>query len=144
MSISSKGKYALKLLLDLAVYGVEKPVTIKDIAKRQNISEKYLEQIVTTLRVAGYVKSMRGSNGGYMLAMKPEDYTVAMILKVTEGRISPMSCVGVNAKSCENRTSCVTVRIWEKLDTAINNVLEGVTLLEMKEWQNELIDDYVI
>lgn len=144
MSISSKGKYALKLLLDLAIYGVEKPVTIKDIAKRQDISEKYLEQIVTTLRVAGYVKGIRGSNGGYMLTMKPEKYTVAMILKATEGSISPMSCVGDDASSCENRASCVTIRIWERLDTAISDVLEGITLLDMKEWQNELIDNYVI
>lgn len=144
MGISSKGEYALKLLLDLAVYGLEKPVTIKDIAKRQNISEKYLEQIVTILRVAGYVKGMRGSNGGYMLTRKPEEYTVAMILKVTEGSISPMRCVGVDPSSCENRALCVTIKIWERLDTAISDVLERITLLDMKEWLNELIDNYAI
>lgn len=144
MSISSKGKNALKLLLDLAIYGIDKPVTIKDIAKRQDISEKYLEQIVTTLRVAGLVKGIRGSNGGYMLTMKPEKYTVAMILKATEGSISPLTNAGFEGNNYDNCSECVTTRIWEKLDTAINEVLEGITLQDMKEWQEELVDNYVI
>ncbi len=144
MNVSSKGKNALKLLLDLAVYGIEKPVAIRDIARRQDISEKYLEQIVTTLRVTGYVKSIRGSNGGYMLAMKPEEYTVGMILKATEGSIYPMRCVEVDVVSCENSTSYVLSILWERLDKAISDVLEGITLLDLLEWQNELIDNYVI
>lgn len=140
MNISKKSKYALKMLLDLSIYGREKPVSIKDIAKRQEISEKYLEQIVSMLRIAGYVKSLRGSSGGYMLTMLPKEYTVAMILKITEGDISSAGDEG----EIFEKDSCVTARIWEKLDIAINNVLENITLEDIQEWQNELIDNYYI
>ncbi len=138
MYISSRGRYALKLLLDLAIHGKEKPVSIKDIAKRNEISEKYLEQIISRLYVAGFVQGKRGLNGGYTLIMKPESYTIGMILKATEGSISPTSCVGDNAIYCEGRSKCATVKVWEKLDNAISNVLEGITLLDVINWQTEL------
>lgn len=145
MRISTKGKNAIKLMLDLANYNHGKPVKLKDIAKRQDISEKYLEQIISILHKAALVKSIRGMNGGYLLNYLPEKYTVGKILKTVEGNMSPTDCVGENGMLCENKSTCVSFRLWEKLDSAINNVLEGITLADMLEWQNELlIDQYVI
>ena len=92
MRISTKGRYALRLMLDLAMEENGKPVSIKDIAGRQGISEKYLEQIISSLNKAGYVKSVRGAQGGYLLKMEPKDYTVGMILRVTEGSLAPVDC----------------------------------------------------
>ena len=145
MRISTKGKNAIKLMLDLATYNHGEPVKLKDIAKRQNISEKYLEQIVSTLHKAGLVKSIRGSQGGYILNYPPKRYTVGQILKAVEGDMSPTDCTSENGIQCENKETCVCFRLWEKLDTAINDVLEGITLEDMLEWQEELlIDQYVI
>ena len=93
MMISTKGRYALRLMLDLAMCGDEGYVPLKDIAERQSISIKYLEQIVSSLSHAGYVRSVRGTGGGYMLAKRPEDYTVGMILRLTEGSLAPVSCL---------------------------------------------------
>lgn len=145
MRISTKGQNAIKLMLDLATYSHGEPVRLKDIAGRQNISEKYLEQIAAMLHRAVLVKGIRGKHGGYMLNYPPAEYTVGCILKAVEGELSPADCVGKNGNQCENRDICVRFRLWEKLDTAINNVLEGITLADMLEWQNELlIDQYVI
>ena len=145
MRISTRGKNAIKLMLDLATYNHGEPVRLKNIAKRQNISEKYLEQIVAVLNKAALVKSIRGAHGGYVLNYPPEKYTVRRILKAVEGNLSPTDCVGENGTKCENKGGCVSYRLWEKLDTAINDVLEGITLADMLEWQNELlIDQYVI
>ncbi|MDE6433971.1 MAG: Rrf2 family transcriptional regulator [Lachnospiraceae bacterium] len=145
MRISTRGKNAIKLMLDLATYNHGEPVRLKDIAGRQNISEKYLEQIVAMLHRASLVKGIRGKHGGYMLNYQPEKYTVGQILKAVEGDLSPTDCVGENGTVCENKGTCVSFRLWEKLDTAINDVLEGITLADMLEWQNELlIDQYVI
>lgn len=145
MRISTKGKNAIKLMLDLGTYYNGKPVKLKDIAKRQNISDKYLEQIVALLHKAALVKSVRGAHGGYVLNYPPEQYTVGQILKAVEGDLSPADCVGENGTLCENKGICVSFRLWEKLDTAINDVLQGITLADMLEWQNELLaDQYVI
>ncbi len=145
MRISTRGKNAIKLMLDLATYHQGEPVRLKDIAKRQNISEKYLEQIVAALHKTGLVKSIRGAHGGYILAYPPEKYTAGQILKAVEGDLAPMDCVGENGSECENKGTCVSYRLWEKLDAAINDVLEGITLADMLDWQNELlIDQYVI
>ena len=145
MKISTKGKNAIKLMLDLATYNNGEPVSVKDIAKRQDISEKYLEQIISMLNRASLVKSVRGAHGGYVLNYPPEKYTVGKILRAVEGDMAPTDCVGENAISCENKSSCVSHRLWEKLDAAINEVLDGFTLADMVEWQSELQgDDYVI
>lgn len=145
MRISTRGKNAIKLMLDLATYNHGEPVRLKDIAKRQNISEKYLEQIVAVLHKATLVKSIRGAHGGYLLVFPPEKYTVGQILKAVEGDMSPTDCVGANGNVCENKGACASYRLWEKLDIAINDVLEGITLADMLEWQSELlIDQYVI
>lgn len=93
MQISTKGRYALRLMLDLAVHNTGELVKIKDISARENISEKYLEQIISSLKKAGYVKSLRGAQGGYMLAREPETYTVGTILRLTEGSMKPVACL---------------------------------------------------
>ena len=145
MKISTKGQNAIKLMLDLATYYQGEPVKVKDIARRQNISEKYLEQIISLLQKAGLVKSIRGAHGGYILRNSPEEYTVGQILKTAEGSMSPTDCVGERGTPCENRATCVSFRLWEKLDTAINDVLAGITLADMLDWQREILaDQYVI
>lgn len=145
MKISTKGRYAIKLMLDLATYYSGTPVKLKDVANRQGISEKYLEQIVSSLSKASLVKSVRGAHGGYLLNASPKNYTVRQILKVVEGNISPVDCVGENGIPCHKRGTCVSVRIWEKLNDAINNVLEDITLADLMNWQDEILtDQYVI
>lgn len=132
-------------MLDLAIYNNGEPVSVKDIAKRQGISEKYLEQIISMLNKASLVKSVRGAHGGYVLNYTPEKYTVGKILRAVEGDMSPTDCVGENGISCENKSTCASHRLWKKLDAAVNGVLDGITLADMVEWQNELQgDQYVI
>lgn len=145
MKISSKGKNAIKLMLDLATYNNGEPVSVKDIARRQGISEKYLEQIISMLNKASLVKSVRGAHGGYVLNYPPEKYTVGKILRAVEGDMAPTDCVGENGIPCENKSTCASHRLWEKLDAAVNEVLDGITLADMVEWQSELQgDSYVI
>ena len=144
MKISTKGRYALRLMLDLATYNTGEPVSIKDSAKRQQISEKYLEQIIALLNKAGFVRSIRGAQGGYMLKKEPKDYTVGMILRQTEGDLAPVSCVGDEGMECDRRAECVTVRIYEKINDAINGVVDSITLADLLEWQAEKVDQYTI
>lgn len=144
MKISTKGRYALRLMLDLAVYNTGEPISLKDVAKRQQISEKYLEQIISILNKAGFVRSIRGAQGGYMLKRAPEEYTVGMILRLTEGDLAPVSCIGEDSTDCERRESCVTLRIWEQLNEAISGVVDNITLADMVEWQLAKVDQYVI
>ena len=140
MRISTKGRNAIKLMLDLAIYNNGEPVRIKDIAGRQEISEKYLEQIVAVLNKAGLVKSLRGAKGGYLLSEPPESYTVGRILKTIEGCMTPVEDVGYE----ENPADRVSRIVWDKLEEAINGVLEGITLADLLEWYNELNIDYCI
>ena len=145
MRISAKGKYAIRFMLDLALNSEGTPLSIKDIAKRQNISVKYLEQIAAMLNKAYMIKSIRGFKGGYVLYGEPEDYTVAQILKITEGSLSPVDCIGENSFACEKKSICVTVRIWERLYHAINNELESITLRDLVDWSNDIDkNQYVI
>ena len=145
MKISTKGQNAIKLMVDLATYNHGEPVSVKDIAKRQDISEKYLEQIIGVLNKASLVKSIRGAHGGYVLNYPPEQYTVGKILRAVEGDMSPADCVGENGISCKNKSTCVSYRLWEKLNAAVSDVLDGITLEDMLEWQNELlVDQYII
>lgn len=144
MKISTKGRYALKLMLDLALYNTGEPIRIKDIARRQEISEKYLEQIISILNKAGYVRSVRGAQGGYLLKRNPKDYTVGDILRLTEGDLAPVSCVGENSMECGRKMICVTVRIWERINDAINGVVDNITLADLVEWQTQMVDQYSI
>ncbi|KIR02904.1 Iron-sulfur cluster regulator IscR [Lachnospiraceae bacterium TWA4] len=143
MKISTRGRYALRLMLDLALHNTENPVRIKDIAKRQEVSSKYLEQIVSTLNKAGYVRSMRGPQGGYFLAKRPEEYTVGMILRLTEGSFSPADCVE-NEEACDRYEKCTTVYVWQKIQEAVDNVVDNITLQDLVEIQLANNGDYVI
>lgn len=137
MKISTKGRYALRLMLDLAVAGGERPVSLKDIAHRQQISEKYLEQIISMLNKAGYVRSVRGSQGGYLLQETPSWYTVGMILRLTEGSLAPVSCVEEAAPGCGRRGDCVTLKVWERINDAVCQVVDNITLADLVSWQKE-------
>ena len=127
-------------MLDLATYNTGEPVRLKDIAKRQQISEKYLEQIISLLNKAGFVKSIRGPQGGYMLKNPPEQYTVGMILRQTEGSLTPVS---IDDETSYERQS-VTTRIWTKMEGAINEIVDGITLKDLVDWQMEQVGQYVI
>ena len=144
MKISTKGRYALRLMLDLAVYDTGEPVSLKDVAVRQNISEKYLEQIISILHRAGYVRSVRGAGGGYLLTKDPAEYTVGDILRLTEGDLTPVGCVGNNPEPCEREAMCVTVEIWQKIYDAISEVVDNITLEYLVNRFHEKGSDYVI
>lgn len=131
MKISTKGRYALRLMLDIALSPEDENVKIKDIAKRQNISDKYLEQIVTILSRAGFVKSVRGAAGGYKLTRKPEEYTVGMILRLSEGSLAPVACVEYEENDCDRFNTCATVEIWKRVNDAISGVVDSITLEEL-------------
>ncbi|HAB59863.1 MAG TPA: Rrf2 family transcriptional regulator [Lachnospiraceae bacterium] len=144
MKISTKGRYALRLMLDLALNDTGETIRIKDIAARQEISEKYLEQIIAVLNKAGFVKSVRGPQGGYRLARKPKDYTIGMILRLTEGSLAPVPCLDDDPNECNRQEDCVTIFIWEKLYEAINSVVDGFTLADLVELELAKADHYVI
>lgn len=144
MKISTKGRYALRLMLDLAVNDSGKPIRLKDAASRQEISEKYLEQIISILNKAGYVRSIRGPQGGYVLQKRPEEYTVGMILRLTEGSLAPVDCAEQEEPPCGRENGCVTRILWKKLNAAVNGVIDTVTLADLVEWQNAEADHYII
>ena len=130
MQISTKGRYALRLMLDLAVHNTGELVKIRD--------------IISSLKKAGYVKSLRGAQGGYMLAREPETYTVGTILRLTEGSMKPVACLEDEPNQCSRAGECVTLRLWKMLDEAIEGVLDKVTLQDLKDWYEEMGNDYVI
>ena len=115
MKISTKGRYALRMLLDLAEHQNEGYIALKDIAERQNISKKYLEQIVAIFNRSDILKTNRGYQGGYMLAKSPDKYSVGMILRLTEGSLAPVACLRQEPNECERSAECVTLPVWEGL-----------------------------
>jgi Rrf2 family protein len=135
MKISTRGRYALRLMLDLAIHQNDHQfVTIKSIAERQQLSEKYLEQIVTKLGRAGLVVSARGPQGGYKMSRDPGDYTVGEILRIMEGGLAPVS------ESHSNLPYCSTEEVWKRLAEAIDGVVDGVTLADLAKWQEDAKD----
>lgn len=144
MKISTKGRYALRLMLDLSINNTGEYITIKSISQRQEISDKYLEQIITQLSKAGFVKSTRGAQGGYRLAKGPEEYTVGSILRLIEGSLSPVACLD-DDDNCNRSPQCATQEVWIQLYDAINNVVDNITLADLVEKQMRLSgNDYVI
>ncbi len=133
MKLSTKGRYGVKAMVDLAIYYGGDPVSIKSISKRQNISEYYLEQLFSPLRKAGLIKSIRGAQGGYVLNKAPEDITVAQVMNVLEGPIEISDCV--DGSTCNNLDCCATRLLWEKIKYSIDSVMESVTL-------RDIVDDY--
>lgn len=144
MKISTKGRYALRLMIDLALNDGTKPVSLKDVANRQGISDKYLEQIISVLNKAGYVRSIRGAQGGYLLKKEPKEYTVGMILRLTEGSLAPVACIEDNQIVCERQDACVTSVVWKKINDAVNDVVDNITLQDLCDWQNEKNGQYII
>ena len=144
MKISTKGRYALRLMLDLAIYDTGAPVRIRDIGARQGISEKYLEQIISVLNKAGYVRSVRGPQGGYHLMKDPKQYTVGMILRLTEGSLAPVACLDDEVNTCERVEECVTLRLWQMLNQAVSDVVDQVTLADLVDWHEQKGANYVI
>lgn len=134
MKISTKGRYALRLMLDLALNNTGEYITIKTIAARQEISEKYLEQIISLLNRAGYVKSIRGAQGGYRLAKEPSEYTVGMILRLTEGSLYPIDCLEKDGE-CSRQGGCATREVWQELYEAICTVVDRITLQDLVDKQ---------
>ncbi|MBQ8447662.1 MAG: Rrf2 family transcriptional regulator [Clostridia bacterium] len=133
MKISTKGRYALRMLLDLAVNAQEGYIALRDVAERQNISKKYLEQIVPSLHKAEILVTTRGFQGGYKLAREPKDITVGEVLRLTEGNLAPVVCLETEKNSCKRAGECVTLHIWEGLQQVISDYLDGITLQDMIE-----------
>lgn len=145
MRISTKGRYALRMLLDLAEHNSDGFIALKDIAVRQNLSKKYLEQIVPTLNKPEIIQTSRGFQGGYKLAKAPCDYTVGEILRFTEGTLSPVSCLDYNPIQCERSGSCATLPVWQGLYKVINEYLDSITLQDILDWQcQRYSNDYSI
>ena len=139
MKISTKGRYALRLMLDLALHNTGEQISIKSIAARQDISEKYLEQIISLLHRAGFVKSYRGAQGGYRLAKDPGDYTVGMILRLTEGSLEPVNCIDEEENICKRSNLCVTREVWKELYEAISGVVDHITLQDLVDKQLNMV-----
>lgn len=132
MMISTKGRYALKVMIDLAKNSTGGFVSLKDVAARQDISMKYLEMIVAMLNRGDMLESHRGKAGGYRLLRKPSEYTVREILTLTEGTLAPVTCIG-RTEECDRAENCITLPLWQKLDSVIDGYLESVTLEDLIE-----------
>lgn len=131
MKISTKGRYAVRVMLDLSEHNTGEYIPLMDIAKRQEISEKYLESIVSVLSKNDFLISLRGKGGGYRLARKPEEYTVGSILKVIEGSLSPVACLEKTPNRCERAARCKTLKMWEGLDKLIDDYFENITIRDL-------------
>ena len=143
MLISTKGRYALRIMIDLAEHQTDAFISLREIAQRQEISEKYLESIIRMLVKARVVKSLRGKGGGYRLKKDPDQYTAGSILRLTEESLAPVSCLEANAEACPRAGSCRTLTLWQGLDKVIDEYLESVTIADLME-QGAAGDDYVI
>ncbi len=128
MKISTKGRYALRLLIDLSLNQADGFIALKDVAQRQNISKKYLEQIVPSLTTGGVLKTSRGFQGGYRLNKDPSEVTASEVLRLTEGGLSPVTCLENGENECPRCNDCLTLPVWQGLERAINGYLDGVTL----------------
>lgn len=124
-------------MIDLALNDQDRLVRIKEVAERQKVSDKYLEQIVSILNKAGYVRSIRGPQGGYRLAKKPEAYLVGDILRLTEGSLAPVACLDTDINECERQNECATLELWKRMDEAIKSVVDHITLADLVQWQLE-------
>ena len=131
MIVSTKGRYALRVMLCLAQRGGGEYIPLKEIAETEEISQKYLESIMAILSKAGFLDAVHGKGGGYRLNRKPEEYTVGSILKLTEGSLAPVSCTTQGAAACSRSTCCQTLPMWERLEKLIDDFFEGITLADL-------------
>lgn len=130
MKISTKGRYALRLMLDLALNQDGGPVSLRDVAGRQGISEKYLEQLVSPLTRGGLLRSIRGAAGGYLLTREPREYTAGEIIRTQEGSLAPVECAE-GAGCCEREEGCATVELYRRIKAAVDSVVDSVTLADL-------------
>ena len=137
MKISTKGRYALRTMLDLAVHEKGGLTPLREISTRQGITIKYLEQVMNLLNKAGFVRSVRGAGGGYRLAKEPSEYTIGDILRVAEGSLAPVSCLEDEVNLCPRNADCMTVDFWEGLADAINNYVDSFTLEDLLKYSKE-------
>lgn len=145
MKISTKGRYALRMLLDLAEHKNSGFIPLKDIAERQGISKKYLEQIVPILNKSDLLQTNRGFQGGYMLAKEPHQYSVGEILRITEGTLAPVACLAYEPNQCERSGECITLPVWQGLYRVITEYLDGISLQDILDQQRErYTDGYMI
>lgn len=134
MKLSTKGRYGLRAMIDLADYSEKQPQSIASIAARQSISDSYLEQLMAKLKKAGLVESIRGSQGGYMLKKPMEQISVGDILRALEGDLSPVKCAGLKGESaCQGSGNCVTRNVWKRIDDSINCAVDAISLSELVE-----------
>jgi len=131
MKISTRGRYALRFMIDLAQHNNNEYIALKDISKRQDISIKYLEQITSLLSKFGLLLSVRGPQGGYKLSKTPEEYTVGEILQITEGNLAPVACLELDKNTCPRKSYCHTLPLWEELSKVINDFLNSKTLQDL-------------
>lgn len=131
MIVSTKGRYALRVMIDLAENSKQERIPLKEIAERQGISQKYIEAIMTILSKHGFVDAVHGKGGGYRLNKKPEEYRVGDILRLTEGSLSPVACLEAGAEECPRKLECRTLPMWTKLDELVEGYLDSVRLSDL-------------
>ena len=131
MKISTKGRYALRVMIDLAINNNGKYISLKEISERQEISNKYLEQIISLLNKAGFLETARGNTGGYKLSRLPKEYKVGDILRATEGDLAPIYCLSKDSEECNRQKNCKTYSFWKGLDEVINNYIDSKTLEDL-------------
>ena len=145
MRISTKGRYALQMLLDLAEHRNNGFIALKEIAERQHISKQYLEQIVSIISNSRILRTNRGKHGGYMLAQEPSDITVGQVLRITEGSLAPIACLEDEVNQCERVETCKTLSMWKGLNKVITDYLDSITLQDiMGKYQEQQVDNYSI
>ena len=137
MLISTRGRYALRVLVDLAEQNTSEYIPLKEIAARQHISQKYSESIMTLLSKAGMVEGIHGKGGGYRLSREPEDYKIGDVLRLTEGTLAPVSCLECGAEPCECADECRTLPMWIKLDEMINDYLDDISVADLMKQENK-------
>ena len=131
MIVSTKGRYALRVMVRFAQQGGDRYIPLKEIAEAEEISQKYLETIMTTLSKAGFVDAVHGKGGGYRLSRKPEEYTIGSILKLTEGSLAAVSCTAQGAAACSRTECCQAKPMWDRLEKLIDDFFEGITLADL-------------
>ena len=145
MMISTKGRYALRVMIDIAVYSNGNYISLKDISARQEISVKYLEQVISLLNKAGFLHSLRGNNGGYKLAKEPSSYTAGDILRAAEGSLAPIACLQDEQNRCSRRDQCTTLSFWEQYYRVITDYVDGITLQDLADNAKAMAgNDYTI
>ena len=138
MMISTKGRYALRVMIDIAEHCNGEYIPMKDVVKRQQVSQKYVERIMTMLSKAGFVEAVHGKGGGYRLNRSPDEYIVGDILRLTEGSLAPVACLDCDAEECERADQCRTLPMWKELNDRITDFFDGITIADLMKKDIEI------